>query len=185
MSKEANPNLHHRRSIRLPDYDYTSTGAYFITILSHEHTCLFGEMVGDQIHLTKVGIIAASELIRLEKRFRGLMVDSWGIMPNHLHVVICLGMEGDFIKPEKSNSINTNSGNLEQFGKPIPGSIPTIIRSYKSSMTQRYRMLGHRNLWQRGYYEHVIRSDAELAQIRRYIEDNPRRWLEDKDYRSA
>jgi REP element-mobilizing transposase RayT len=167
----------------LPDYDYTTPGAYFITLVAYKHANLFGNIVDDQVILTTIGSLLAYELFRLERRFSGLVIDCWGIMPNHLHAVLSLGLDLNLPKANSKDAHRTGIINNEQFGKPVPGSIPTIIRSYKSSVTQRYRMMGQGNLWHRGYYEHVIRSDVELGQIRNYIEDNPRRWLEDNEYR--
>lgn len=185
MSKEYNPQLHHRQSVRLRDYDYTTSGAYFITLVTHLHSCLFGKLSENQINLNQLGKIAASELLRLENRFSNLTLDCWGMMPNHLHVVIVL-RSGKELSEIASLNLPTNStSNLEQFGKPVAGSIPTIIRSYKSSVTKRYHEMKSGNPWQRGFYEHIVRSETELNEIRSYIENNPSRWIEDKEYRDG
>lgn len=201
----------HRRSIRLKDFDYSQPGAYFITLLAWQRENLFGQLAksGD-INLSPIGDIISVEWVRLEKRFRALELDEWVIMPNHLHGIIFL-TESSKGTEENCNS-QAQSGSpvplpaVERYGVPVRGSIPTIIRSFKSSVTQQVQRMVDRQevqrarhagindsatsagafsflekVWHRNYYEHVIRDEIELDFIRLYIKDNPRRWAEDDE----
>ena len=166
--------IHHRKSIRLPGYDYAQAGAYFLTIITWQRECLFGEVAGEEMHLSKLGNMAASEWKRLARRFPALELGEWVVMPNHIHGIIVLT---DILK----NGVH-KPHTPENFGAPVVGSIPTIIRSYKSSVTQWAKGAGLGSaIWQRNYYEHIIRDRQEYEKIRLYIQENPRRWAEDKE----
>jgi REP element-mobilizing transposase RayT len=180
-------NVHHRRSIRLQGYDYTRPGAYFITIVTFEWKNLFGEIVDKQMVLNDTGKIAASEWQRLAIRFPFIELNSFVVMPNHLHGIIVIrdvGARGESSIP--NSLIKPRAPTGEQFGAPVPGSIPTIIRSYKSSVTQRFQLLRGSDsgkLWQRNYYEHIIRDNEEWERIRGYIQNNPLNWKTDSENR--
>ena len=166
--------IHHRRSIRLPGYDYTQPGAYFVTICTWQKTVLFGDIFGGEIKLTSFGKIAQQELERLPQRFSHIQLDYFTNMPNHIHWIIVI------------SSNNVSQGNqTEQFGRPVSGSIPTIVRSFKSAVTSKIKI--HRDapkypIWQSNYYEHVIQNETEWGQIRMYIENNPIEWESDSEY---
>jgi putative transposase len=168
-----NPPIPQRKSIRLPGYDYTLAGAYFITLVTWQRECLFGEIVSGEVRLSKLGSMVASEWQRLAKRFPAVELEEWVVMPNHFHGIIVLS--GDAQRDH-------NSPTRESFRSPVAGSIPTILRSFKSSVTQwaKGASLGTA-IWHRNYYEHVIRNEQEFDQIRLYIQENPRRWAEDEE----
>ncbi|MCJ7624078.1 MAG: hypothetical protein MUO76_11290 [Anaerolineaceae bacterium] len=131
---------HRRQTIRLPGYDYTQPGAYFITICTYEKTCLFGEISECEIRLSHTGQIAQNEWLRLNNRFQHINLDEFIIMPNHIHAIITILCEGTAdVRTDTGQSNSRRASTGEQFGKPVPGSIPTIIRSYKSSVTQRVK----------------------------------------------
>jgi putative transposase len=170
----------HRRSTRLPGFDYSQPGAYFVTLITKDRVSWFGDIVNDVVSLTPVGKMVANEWQRLPNRFSGLDLDEWVVMPDHLHGILILRdsakME-DLINQDRK--IITDILAAEGFGIPVAGSIPTIIRSFKSSVTHRFkRMNGEIPLWHRNYYEHVIRNGQDLNRVREYIRDNPRRWVE-------
>ncbi len=184
----SDPHISHRRSIRLQGYDYSQPGAYFVTIVTRDRNPLFGEIINSIIHLTKMGEMIEHEWLRLEKRFSNLGLDVWIIMPNHVHGIIRLDYSGrgtgDSHEIIADHDI-PRALTVERYGKPTSASIPTIIRSYKSSTTQfLHRMVGNTasGLWQRNYYEHVIRNENELTHIREYIQANPYRWTDDEEY---
>jgi REP element-mobilizing transposase RayT len=176
---------HHRRSIRLPGYDYTTPGAYFITICTRQHACLLGEITNSQIQGTPLGYLAQQQWLKLPTRFPHIQLDAFIVMPNHMHGILIIpgrGMGvgirllGDQTHPHAPTS-------HEQFGQPVPGSIPTIIRSYKASVALRSKYLANpptTNIWQRNYWEHIIRDEAEWVRIRDYIQTNPAHWEEDR-----
>ena len=164
------PRVHHRRSIRLQGYDYTQAGAYFITLTTQGREPLFGTVLDGQMHLNALGEMVAEEWERLERRFPSVELDAFCVMPDHMHAILVLADRG---------AGGRRAAALEQFGAPVVRSVPTIIRSYKSSVTQRNLFLHGQDavpLWQRNYYEHVIRNAAALERIRRYIIENPARW---------
>ena len=191
------PRYHHRRSIRLKGYDYAQPGAYFVTVVTQERECLFGEVMEGGMHLSPAGNIAQGEWQRLSARFPHVCLDAFVVMPNHVHgIIIILGDDsrgtadsGDALNLSSTRRAPTPSTTRrtptqERFGKPVPGSIPTIVRSYKSATTLRINYLRHASgipVWQRNYYEHIVRNDEELQAIRRYILDNPYQWDSDDE----
>jgi REP element-mobilizing transposase RayT len=174
------PTKHHRRSIRLKGYDYTQPGAYFITICTYQRECCLGDILDGEMVTNQFGKIAYDEWFKtaeIRKQVQ-LHADEFSVMPNHVHGIIWL--------------IETEAGagcqripTQEKFGKPISGSIPTIVRSYKAAVTRRINwLLGSPGVpvWQRNYYEHIIRNGREHKAIQRYILENPLKWHLDRDY---
>lgn len=165
---------HHRRSIRLPGYDYNQPGAYFVTICTWQKTILFGDIFDGEMKHTSFGKIALRELERLPQRFSHILLDCFTVMPNHIHMIVMIS----------SNNMSQVSL-TEQFGRPVSGSIPTIVRSYKSAVTSQIKMRRDSPkspIWQPNYYEHVIQNETEWGQIRMYIENNPNEWESDSEY---
>jgi putative transposase len=161
---------HHRRSIRVQGYDYTHPGAYFLTLCTHERLEILGAIVDHEMKLSLPGKIAQQELLRLAKRFPHIRLGEFVVMPNHVHAVIFI-VDHDNRAPTE-----------EAFGQPVHGSIPTIVRSYKSSVTwqvNRLRDAPAHPVWQRNYYEHIVRNERDLRRICAYIQTNPERWDED------
>ncbi|HQF61561.1 MAG TPA: hypothetical protein PLT26_03595 [Anaerolineaceae bacterium] len=175
---------HNRRSIRLPGYDYTQPGAYFITVVTYARAFILGEITGETMRLSPIGEMVSEELPRLENRFAALELDEWVIMPNHVHILLILGRgTGDSIKSLPHIDL-PRAPTSERFGAPVAGSIPTIVRSLKSSTTQRFiRLTGDRStrLWQRNYYDRIIRTEDELRRARGYIQNNPLQWALDSE----
>jgi len=175
---------YNRRSIRLKGYDYSQPGAYFITICTYQKICLFGDIFAGEVHLNPFGMIASRELARLPQRFPNMTIDEAIIMPNHIHAIWIIRKERGTAEREiDTDPSSISRARTEQFGKPVSGSIPTIVRSYKSSVAMRiHRMRGVPSgpIWQRNYYEHIIRNDAEWGKIQAYIKANPSRWDNDE-----
>jgi len=165
------PALHHRRSIRLKEFDYTSPGAYFVTICTVDRAPLLGGIIEGQMRMSEYGTIAQEEWWRGEKIRPGIHLDAWVVMPNHVHgvVIIDTGPRGTARRAQAP----------EQFGQPVPTSLPTLMRAYKSAVTRRVNLLRQTPgapVWQRDYYEHVVRDEDDLNRIREYILTNPQRW---------
>jgi REP element-mobilizing transposase RayT len=193
----------HRRSIRLKGFDYTHAGAYFITMITQDRHCLFGEVVDGEMRLSPLGNVARQQWERLPSRFPHIGLAEFVLMPNHVHGIIVIydddpdsmdlsdtrrGTAGGFTPPvvRTNRRAPTDSPILEQFGKPVPGSIPTIIRSYKSAVAYRLNLIRRTPgaaVWQRNYYEHIIRDEAEYHRIARYILENPAGWATDTENR--
>jgi len=178
------PTRHHRRSIRLPAYDYAQAGAYFVTMVTHQRQCLFGEIVGGQMRLAAYGQVVSEQWLRSALVRGEIELDAFIVMPNHIHgiVIICAQPMG----------VGAH-GRAPQHGRaPLPSSSPyrpprslgSLVAGFKSAATKRINQIRGTlgvPVWQRNYYERVIRNDEELSRIRQYIADNPAHWEEDRE----
>lgn len=176
MANNYNPELHHRRSIRLKEYDYTNSGAYFITVCTWNRECIFGKIVNAEIKLSPVGEIAQQEWYNISSRFPDVELDAFVIMPNHLHGIIKVGA------PLAGALDNAIVQNIRAGTSPAP-TLGVIVGSFKSLCIYHCRNDGSTagKLWQRNYYEHVIRNEDELNRIREYIVNNPLQWEKDEN----
>lgn len=175
------PEKHHRRSIRLRHYDYRAPGSYFVTICTYQRLCLFGDVVNGKMRLNAFGEAVNDCWQAIPQHFSQVSGDAFVVMPNHVHgiVVISGGMVGE----GRAMPCPDRDDRIREFGKPIAGSLPTIVGSFKSAATKHINQIrGAKGspVWQRNYYEHIIRDDAALANIRRYIRNNPAVWHEDQ-----
>jgi REP element-mobilizing transposase RayT len=171
---------HHRHSIRLKSYDYSRAGAYFITVCTQDHACLFGEIADGEMRLNDAGRIVVEEWIKTAEIRVEIELDEYVAMPNHFHAILWISNGGTM----DSRGTARRAPTAERFGKPVAGSIPTIIRSFKSAVTKRIndsRNTSGMPVWQRNYYEHIIRNDESLNHIRQYIADNPANWETDNE----
>ncbi len=173
-----NPDTHHRHSIRLQGYDYSRAGAYFVTLCAHERECLFGEIVSGEMRLNDFGRIVMAEWIRSSELRAEVETGEYVVMPNHFHgIVIIRDIDHDHIICRGDRPV------APTMPGPQPKSIGAMMAGFKSAVTKQINV--HRNtpsvpVWQRNYYEHVIRDDADYARITEYIVENPQRWNEDK-----
>ena len=172
-----NPDVHHRHSIRLKEYDYTQNGAYFVTIVTYQREPLFGEIVDGVMQLNEWGEIARREWFKTAelRPFVELYEDEFVVMPNHAHGILWMN---DDVGAER-RSAPTDMPHV------TAGSLGAIVRAYKSAVT--YAINAARQtrgmvVWQRNYYEHIIRNDADLNRIRNYIVNNPLKWADDDLY---
>ena len=193
--KKYDPQRHHRRSIRLPDYDYSQPGAYFITMVTYQRDCLFGNIVDGKMHLSAMGQIAEEHWRLIPEHFPQVELGAYVIMPNHVHGIIIINGRSNASAFDRRGTtmscpdiscpdVSCPDVAREKFGKPVRGSIPTIVRSYKASVTRRIQR--ERNataIWQRNYYERVIRNDEAHHRISLYIESNVARWVMDNENR--
>ena len=169
------PGLPVRRSIRLRGHDYREAGAYFVTVCTLRRACLFGEIVDDHLQLSPIGEIVAAAWTSTPGHFPGIDLDAVVVMPNHVHGIILIV---DSVGAKHASPLHIPPRGTS------PGSLAAIIQSFKSAATlavNRSRGRPGFTLWQRGYYEHVIRDDEELNRLRRYIEENPMRWALDEE----
>jgi putative transposase len=167
-----NPRYHHRRSIRLQGYDYSQTGIYFVTICTHQRQCLFGEIRNVKMILNQIGKIVSQEWLKSAEIRQEIALDEWIIMPNHLHGIVGI-----------DNKLGASLAPL-QGDKRKPRSLSSFIGGFKSSVTKRIKPIcDHSNpvIWQRNYYESIVRDENQLNQIREYIINNPQKWDEDPE----
>jgi REP element-mobilizing transposase RayT len=169
---------HHRKSIRLREYDYSQGGAYFITILSKNHQCIFGEILDGKIRLNKLGEIIQEQWLMLPDRYEEIELDNFIIMPNHIHgIIIIVGAIHEL--PIQNKIIEKMD--IIQRRKML---LPKIVGYFKMNTSKQINIL--RNtvglpFWHRNYYEHIIRSDKEMDRIREYINNNPYMWEYDRE----
>ena len=187
--KNYDPQKHHRRSIRLPAHDYSHPGAYFITLVTYQRDCLFGNIVEGEMQLSAMGQVAEEHWRLIPQHFPQVELGAYVIMPNHVHGIIIINGGSNASAFERTGTtvscpdMSCPGPAREKFGKPVKGSIPTIIRSYKASVTRRiHQELNASGIWQRNYYERIIRNDAEYNRIHVYIESNPANWVMDDEY---
>src|SRR5258706_9828121 len=161
-----------RQSIRLKGYDYARPGAYFVTIVSHNRACLFGEIVDGAVQLNRAGDELQHCWSELKYKFLTVKADTFVVMPNHIHGIIIIKdatVGADLCVGPPNVPTGAHAG----------APLPRIIQWFKTMTTNAYihgvKRLDwpafHGRLWQRGYYEHVIRSETSLNQIRQYIID--------------
>lgn len=170
-----NPEYHHRRSIRLQGYDYSQTGIYFVTICTHKRQCLFGEICNGKMILNQIGKIVAQEWLKSAEIRQEITLDQWIIMPNHLHGIVVINNKlGASLAPLRG----------DECGKRKPKSLSSFIGGFKSSVTKRINTICEHSdsvIWQRNYYEIIVRDEKQLNQIRQYMINNPQTWDEDPE----
>jgi len=170
---ETNRNRHPRRSIRLQGFDYSQPGAYFVTVCTRERACLFGDVVDGEMRLNEAGRIVEQCWSAISIHFPNVVLDAFVVMPNHVHGIVLIAGE------------TVGAKNVS----PLPGTsktIGSIVRGFKIGVTKWFRdNCGIGEVWQRNYYEHIIRDDGSLNRIREYIRNNPMRWAFDRENPTA
>ena len=169
IMKRYDPNKHHRRSVRLKGWDYRSPGYYFVTICCFERENLF-----DNTEFRDIAVYALARIPEQEHA-RHVLVDVSVVMPNHAHVVF------EFTDYSERADMNLSTGDFEN---TLAGSLGVVVGRYKTAVTTRVNNLRRSKgakVWQRGYYERIIRNERELQATRQYIIDNPARWAEDRE----
>lgn len=164
-------HMHHRCSIRLKGYDYSKAGLYFITVCVQDRACLLGKIGNGQMILNDAGRMVESQWLALPQRFANVRMHEFAVMPNHFHGILeIVGETTD----TAGDSKNKNVGNMMDAFKSI--STVEYIRGVQHHGWQRF----NGKLWQRNYYEHIIRDDQSYQRISEYIHNNPAQWEEDK-----
>ena len=173
MKRSAVPNNRRRNTLRLQGFDYTQLGAYFVTICTRNRECFLGEVGNGKMRLNDAGRLVKTVWDELPRHYPHIQLDAYIIMPNHVHGIVWL-TRGAGLKPAPTN---TNDDKARH-------GLPEIVRAFKTFSARRINSLRRTvgtPLWQRNYYEHVIRNDESLNRIRQYIMDNPSRWDEDPE----
>ena len=174
------PEKHHRHSIRLKDYGYTQAGAYFATICTWDRVCLCGEILDGEMRLNDIGRIVTEEWARSCEIRQEIELDEWIVMPNHVHGIIVIVHTLEDVRAHGRAPLQQDKTVLHR----KPRSLSSFIAGFKSGATKRInetRGTPGVPVWQRNYYEHVIRNEESLNEIRQYIAGNPMRWAEDEE----
>lgn len=199
-----NPNIHHRRSIRLKGYDYSRQGLYFVTICCQDKICYFGEIKNEEMILSDAGIMIEKWCSELPNKFPDITLDAYIVMPNHFHAIFINDGSGtnvgadlrvcpdddinNIFSEENDKYINENVDNIE--GEHIGSPLHTVVQWLKTMTTNEYirgvKTLEwqpfNKKLWQRNYWEHIIRNKNSYQFIANYIINNPKNWDKDKFY---
>lgn len=186
------PEKHHRRSIRLREYDYTAPGWYFITICAADRECLFGNIHNGRMILNEFGKIVKSEWIKTPEIRSNVELDEFIVMPNHFHNILIINYR---VNRSIDNAGGDDRRGVLQYAPTVPPDVTpqlkspsqtvgAIIRGFKSAVTKQINHIRQTPgvpVWQRNYYEHIIRNDRELYEIRKYIRNNPLKWELDRE----
>ena len=182
----------------MKEYDYTSPAEYFITICTYRREYLFGEIIKDEVVLNSFGLIVQEEWLRTAEIRGDVELDLFVVMPNHIHGIITLIEHGrgtlqrQFVGANCHSPQEENANNLSINGAYIDKPLQrpkfyspsrTIVRGLKSVSTKKINLLRNtpqQPIWQRNYYEHIVRNDKDLNNIREYIINNPMQWHVDK-----
>ena len=220
-----NPKIHHRRSIRLPNYDYSRSGAYFVTICVQGRSCLFGDVVDGEMRLNDAGVMVNRWYNELMRKFDDIACDAWVCMPNHVHFIVIntghacphddsVGADlcvrpvmnvadlcvrpalhprpdmGEHVVSAKTGGhvVSADMGGHVGEGEHVGSPLRRVVQWFKTMSTNEYirgvKQHGWQpfagRLWQRNYWEHIVRDEAELNRIREYIATNPVRWEMDR-----
>ena len=185
-----NSERHHRRSVRLNGYDYSHAGAYFVTVCTQDRVCLFGEIVTGIMRLNEAGHMVCIEWDALVARFSGIDLDAFVVMPNHIHGIIVFPTGRSVGAPLVGAQDPTpNETMANRATTRVAPTLGDVVGAFKSRVAVEYargvKAIGwtafDRRLWQRNYYEHIIRDEESLHRVRRYILDNPAQWARDRD----
>ncbi|MBA2286050.1 MAG: transposase [Ktedonobacteraceae bacterium] len=161
---------HRRHSHRLPEYDYSTPGYYYVTLCTQGRKSHFGKVANGEMHLNNMGFLIREVWASLPTRYMGLSLDEYIIMPNHMHGIIVL------------SDVYPHQGQIENKEWKTP-SLSKIIRTFKwASAYQVHAQITEKFTWQSDFYDHIVRNEVDLERIRRYIIDNPVRWMEDTYY---
>ena len=204
------PEKHHRRSIRLPNYNYGQAGAYFVTMCTYKKQGWFGDVKRGEMQLNLIGQIVVQEWLKSSAIRQEIELDEWVLMPNHLHGIVwiqdqdqgrCdrnkeLNQEGlrieelnqEDLRNKELNQEDLRNKKLNQEGlrrKPLQsGSLGSFINGFKSSVIRRVNLIRYHSdlpFWQRNYYESIIRDETHLINIKEYIRNNPQNWEDDAE----
>ncbi len=168
------------KSIRHPDWDYSSAGWYFVTICTKDRREFFGEIKNGIMALNEIGCVVAGFWQEIPNHFPFVRLDEWGVMPNHVHgIIIINNNRRDEAMPRLYMGNYTKMSQIS----PKPKSLPVIIGSFKSIVTkminQKYPNIHFQ--WQSRFYDHIIRNEKSLDDIREYIHFNPNKWESDRN----
>jgi REP element-mobilizing transposase RayT len=217
MNKQYDPNIHHRRSIRLAGYDYSQYGEYFVTVCVHGKKCLFGDVLDGDVQLNETGIMVKHVWEWLPQQYPYVSINEYVVMPNHFHGILTITDDcvGAVREPPKEictfNAVREPPTNCEPPLETVHAvkrkPIGRLIGVFKTVTTKRFNEMGglhnkiggsrflggvHNEmggsrtaptvdkLWQRNYYEHIIRNDDDYLRIAEYIQSNPINWKNDQ-----
>jgi putative transposase len=159
MPMTYDPNIHHRRSIRLRGYDYSQAGAYFVTICAHDRERLFGDIVSGALQPNSCSRLVVDWWNTIPEHFPSVELDEFVLMPNHLHGIVVLAAR-----------------TLASAQPPTLGRVIAYFKYQSTKGVNQIRPPPGAPVWQRNYYERIIRDQEALQRVREYVVNNPQRW---------
>jgi putative transposase len=200
MQMRFNPDIHHRRFIRLKEYDYSGQGAYFITLCTHHRECLFGAVTDGAMIMNDAGQMIDQWWREMLNKYPMINIDAYTVMPNHFHGIIAIvGAAAPCSHRDESHNTTVGAAlrgrpKAAEPGQPhrVAPTLGNMIDWFKTMTTNEYIRGVKRyrwspfpgRFWQRNYYEHIIRNEQDLTAVREYIVNNPAGWDKD-DYHPA
>jgi putative transposase len=207
-SMKFNPQKYSRRSPRLAGYDYSLPGAYFITLVTHQREYLFGEVVNGEMKVNRPGKIVERAWKNLSLHYPQITLGAFVVMPNHVHGIVLINendnsrggslwrgepkvnqsINGGEISPDVKKTRPYTNINQTRSTKMMHHGLSEIVRAFKSFSARRINNLQNTHsaaIWQRSYYDHIIRSDQEFHNFCEYIQTNPQNWQEDQLHSST
>jgi putative transposase len=179
---------HRRRTIRVQGYDYTQAGAYFITLCTKNRKCLLGKVVNGMVQLNETGRLVESVWLKTATARPEIELDAYVVMPNHFHAIFFIhespGVAGATHRVAPTKNRSAVVGKPHRAAGPRSRSLGAVMAQFKSLVTKRLNATGQNTdsgVWQRNYYEHVIRDEDSLHRIRQYIATNAQRWDLDRE----
>jgi putative transposase len=169
--------MYQRHSIRLKDYDYSLEGAYFVTICANGYKCLFGEIENGKMCLNRFGSIVNEFWVEIPAHFTNVVIDTFVAMPNHLHAIVTIvnDRRGEVTAPTQKGA------ETAPLRKHTLGQIIAYFKYQTTKSINKIRLTPGNRIWQRNYYEHVIRNENDLNEVRQYVIDNPVQWDMDEN----
>ena len=201
-----NPQIHHRRSIRLKGYDYSQAGLCFVTICVQNRACLFGEITNGKMNLNNAGQMIETEWLNLHERFKNIHLHEYIVMPNHFHAILkivttvgapLVVAQNEMVNQNNDTTVsgqpqgiaptNQQNGTISKTGKTLGDMVGafesiTTVNYIRGVKTHHWPSFDGK-LWQRNYWEHIIRDEQSYQNISEYIINNPAKWNEDRLYR--
>ena len=171
-----------RKTIRLYEYDYNINSYYFITICVQDKKCILSKIVGDgvldvpQTILLDYGKIAEQQILEINKTYNHINIENYVIMPNHIHLIVNIKTDDDGISSNGTPRMLFSG--TSRTPSPTNSAIPRLVSTFKRFCNKKY----HCNIWQRAYYDHIIRDREDYINHLEYINNNPSKWKKDKYY---
>lgn len=179
-----------RKQIRLKNYDYSQAGDYFVTICTYKHHNIFGYVCDGKMVLSEYGKIVDTEWLRSEEIRNEIKIDKYIIMPNHIHGILVI--DDLFVGSYGNTTANEENCNKRTYShtslRSPSGTIGAMVRGFKSSVTTKINCLRktpQQPIWQRNYYDHIIRNETDYQRIWEYIDTNVLKWELDEYYKSV
>lgn len=178
-----NKKPQNRKSPRLPEYDYSNPAYYFVTIFTQNHENHFGSIQDSRMHFNKLGELAEKHLSSISNHYNNVELDYQCIMPNHIHAIIIINNVEDAFTASRENKVKKfNMPRDAEIASPTYDrtkmTLSKVVQQFKRGVTmESISLFGKKKeIWQRSFYDRIIRNEKELYNIRKYIEQNPLKW---------